>query len=206
MSPVAGLDASLPTGHALLDALRAGDEDAFVTLLAEEGPTMLRLAMAYVGSQAVAEEVVQETWLAMLIGLPGFEGRSSIRTWLYSILTNRAQSRGTSEHRRRSLPLEGAVADETAERFTTRGQWVEPPSHWDELPEERLLVAETLGVVDRAIERLPAAQRCVVELRDRQAWSSAEVCEALDLSEGNQRVLLHRARRRLRAALEEHLK
>ncbi len=195
----------------LVDALRDGDERAFASLIDQHAPAMLRLAQLHVPTRAIAEEVVQETWLAVVRGLDSFEGRSSLRTWIFRILLNKAKSLGLAEPR--NLPL-GDDGGEDAEgppvvdpaRFggMPRGYWSSPPNHWDELPEDRLLAKETLAVVERAVESLPRGQQAVLALRDLQHWSSAEVCEALDISEANQRVLLHRARCRVRTAIEEY--
>lgn len=190
---------------AVLEALRRGDEGAFADLVERLTPAMLRLAAAYVPNRAVAEEVVQDTWLAVVRGLGAFEGRSSLRTWVYRILLNRARSTGDRE--RRSVVAElGDDPPPERGRFAPSGAWSVPPTGWDEQPEDRLLAAETLGVVERAIAGLPFRQRLVVDLRDRQHLSAAEVGELLDLSDGNQRVLLHRGRRVVRAALEEDLR
>jgi RNA polymerase sigma-70 factor (ECF subfamily) len=194
----------------LLDGLRSGDEAAFESLIDRHTPAMLRLALFYVPSLAIAEEVVQETWLGVVRGLGSFEGRSSLRTWIFRILINRAKASGVAE--RRTLPLaaegdgdaEAHSVDPSRFRGLPRGYWSSPPNYWDDLPEDRLLAAETLAVIQRAMKSLPAGQQAVFELRDLQQWTSAEVCEALDLSEGNQRVLLHRARARVRSAIEEY--
>jgi RNA polymerase sigma-70 factor, ECF subfamily len=200
----------------LVDALRAGDEEAFVELVGLHGPTMLRVARLYVSSRAVAEEVVQETWLAVLTGVGRFEGRSSFRTWLFRILTNRALTRAVKEGR--SVPFsalsdEEVAADEPsvdASRF--RGQeerfadhWTSSPQRWSELPDARLMSRETLAVVERAAVSLPPAQRAVLILRDIVGWGADEVCEVLGISAANQRVLLHRARTKVRKAIERHL-
>jgi RNA polymerase sigma-70 factor (ECF subfamily) len=202
---------------ALLAALRRGDEYAFAHLLDRYGGRMLRLAMIYVPSRAVAEEVVQETWLAVLQGLSRFEGRSSLRTWIFRILTNRAKTRGEREGR--SLPfsaLEETAADAAepavaAERFLPAeherwpGHWASAPQAWDHVPEHHLLAQETRAYIDAAIMALPANQRIVITLRDIDGLAAAEVCSILTISESNQRVLLHRARSRIRGALEQYL-
>jgi RNA polymerase sigma-70 factor (ECF subfamily) len=176
---------------------------------------MLRDAQLYVRSRAVAEEVVQETWLAVLKGIGRFEGRSSLKTWIFRILTNTAKTRGEREGR--TVPfsaLAGAAEEEGAsvdpdrflgpeERFP--GHWSSPPSSWAGEPEERLLAGETLDVVQAAIDRLPPAQALVITMRDVEGFSSDEVRNALDISETNQRVLLHRARTKVRRALEEYM-
>ncbi len=197
----------------LVDALRGGDERVFASLIDKHTSAMLRLALLYVPTRAVAEEVVQETWLAVMRGVASFEGRSSLRTWIFRILLNKAKSSGLAE--RRNLPLDDLDGGGEAEgppvvdpaRFTglPRGYWSSPPSHWDELPEERLLARETLALVERAMASLPRSQRAVFELRDLQHWTAAEVCEALGITAANQRVLLHRARARMRTSVEEYL-
>ena len=197
----------------LVAALRAGDEAAFRDLIRLYGPGMLRVAQMYVSSRAVAEEVVQEAWLGVLKGIGRFEGRSSLKTWVFRIVANTAKTRGQREAR--SLPFsafgdddEGATV--SADRFLgdgTRfpGHWAAPPASWAPLPEGSLLADETMAVVQRAIDRLPPAQRAVLTLRDVEGLEADEVCNALDLTETNQRVLLHRARAKVRAALEEYL-
>ena len=197
----------------LVAALRAGDEDAFRKVVREWHPALLRVARIFVPSRALAEDVVQETWLRVLGALDRFEGRSSLRTWVFRILVNTAKTRAQREGR--TLPFSAlqdparvpeAAVDESRflpddhERFP--GHWAAPPRR---LPEERLLAAETREVIERAIEALPPAQRAVISLRDVEGWSSDEVCNALDLTEVNQRVLLHRARAHVRRALEEYL-
>jgi RNA polymerase sigma-70 factor (ECF subfamily) len=195
----------------LVDGLRAGDEAAFAALMRMHGAGMLRVARMYVSNRAVAEEVVQEAWLAVLKGINRFEGRSSLKTWLFRIVANTAKTRGVREAR--SAPF-SSFADEAAvspdrflggdERFP--GHWAVPPASWAGVPENRLLAAETMDVIRRAIERLPPSQRAVLELRDIEGLSADEVCNALDLTETNGRVLLHRARAKVRAALEEYLR
>ena len=201
----------------LVDALRAGDETAFAALIEDLSPALTAVALRYVGTRAVADEVVQETWVALLRGIDEFEGRSSLKTWVFSILVNVAMSRSRGE--RRSVPFScvGGSGDEERgptvdpERFIDspghrwQGHWAAAPSDWDALPEERLLAHETLDSVKRAIACLPERQHQVIVLRDVQGWSSQEVCDALMLSEANQRVLLHRARSKVRAAIEREL-
>jgi RNA polymerase sigma-70 factor (ECF subfamily) len=196
----------------LVSRLRAGDERAFEALVARHYSTMLAVAQTYVHTRAVAEEVVQEAWLGVLKGIDGFEGRSSLKTWILRILVNTAKTRGTREAR--SVPFASlAGEDEPAvepERFRGSddafpGHWRAYPADWRALPEEKLAAQETLRVVMRTIRELPPAQRAVISMRDVAGCSSEEVCAALDVSEGNQRVLLHRARARVRAALERHL-
>jgi RNA polymerase sigma-70 factor, ECF subfamily len=196
----------------LLAALKAGDEAAFAELVDRYHAGLVRLAMSYVRSRAVAEEVAQETWLGVIRGISGFEGRSSLRTWITRILVNQAKTRALRE--RRSVPLSslaGELGDGPAvdpDRFLNPqhpGGWLDPPQNWAGLPEERLLAAETRAKVLEAIEQLPPMQRRVITLRDVEGWDSAEMRDLLELSEVNQRVLLHRARSRVRAALEQYL-
>jgi RNA polymerase sigma-70 factor (ECF subfamily) len=198
----------------LLAALRAGDEQAFARLVEMYHGQMLRLAQMFVRSRAVAEEVVQEAWLGVLRGLDRFEGRSSLRTWIFRIVANTAKTRGERESR--SLPFSALAAEEddgpavAPERFQGPdgrfpGGWASFPEPWDEVPEQRLLSQETRALVDRTIAGLPAGQRAVITLRDVVGCSSEEVCNVLELSETNQRVLLHRARSKVRGALETYL-
>ena len=198
-----------------LEALRRGDEDAFRELVREHTPFLMRLVMMHVPSRAIAEEVVQDTWLAVLEGLDRFEGRSSLRTWIASIALNKARTRGTREGRILPFALlrrryeEGGGPAVDPDRFQGRrgerpGWWARPPEAWED-PERRLEAAETRDVMLRAISELPPRQREVITLRDLAGWDAGEVCNALDLTETNQRVLLHRARSKVRAALEEHL-
>ena len=187
----------------LLLGLRAGEEDAFLALVARHHATMLRLACSFVPSRAVAEEVVQDTWLGVLKGLDGFAGRSSFRTWLLRILVNRAQSAGARERRSVAVGDAGPVVD--ASRFDASGAWMSPPRHWIEDSDDRLLAEGLAERIDAALLDLPARQREVVMLRDVEQLSPVEVCEVLAISEGNQRVLLHRGRSRLRQALETEL-
>ena len=199
----------------LVAALLAGDEKAFIMLVDDYGPGMLKLARMYVRSAAVAEEVVQEAWLGVLNGLKRFEGRSSLKTWIFRILTNVAKTRGEREGR--SVPFSSLGDGEEAngpavdpDRFFPAGHeaaggWQYPPRSIGDVPEERLLSQETLAVIDRAIEGLPPAQRAVITMWDTQGLSSDEVCNVLDLTETNQRVLLHRARSKVRRALERYL-
>jgi RNA polymerase sigma-70 factor (ECF subfamily) len=201
----------------LCAALRRGDEAAFAKLVALYHAPLRRLALSYVRTAAVADEVVQETWLGVIRGIQSFEERSSLKTWIFRILTNTAKTRAQRESR--TIPL-SAVAPTGGDehepavdpsRFLDQqharwpGHWASPPSRWDELPEEHLTGRETLEALKAAIESLPPAQRQVIVLRDVEGWDAEEVCELLDLSEGNQRVLLHRARSKVRQALEDHM-
>ena len=184
----------------LLGRLRCGDEGAFVILVQRHRPTMLRLAAGYVPSQAVAEEVVQETWLGFLRGLDRFEERSSVRTWLFRILVNRARTAGTRE--RRSLAVGDVEAAVDGARFDSAGGWCAPPQPWTDLVDDRLVAQDMADRVRTALSDLPGRQREVVTLRDIEGLSSEEVCDVLDISDANQRVLLHRGRSRLRQLLE----
>ena len=209
----AGTDEDEP----LLLALRRRDEQAFATLVDRYHARLVRLACLFVANQAVAEEVAQETWIGVLQGIDRFEGRSSFRTWLFRILTNQAKRRGQREAR--SMPFAAfcsqADADdgETAvapERFLPAGDewaghWVSYPHDWRETPEERFLSHETRALVQQAIDALPLNQRIVITLRDVEGLPAAEVCNALAISENYQRVLLHRARSKVRGQLEHHL-
>ncbi len=187
----------------LVARLRAGEEQAFVALAARHHAAMLRLARTYVASQAIAEEVVQDTWLAVLRGLGGFAGRSSFRTWLLAILVNRARSTGVREHRSVAVGDAGPVVDRS--RFDTSGAWMSPPQHWVEDSDDRMLAEGVAERIQSVLQDLPERQREVVMLRDVDGLSGQEVCEVLQISEANQRVLLHRGRSRLRAALEAEL-
>jgi len=194
------------TDAQLLSALRAGDERAFVTLVHRHHAAMLRLASSFVPNVAVAEEVVQDTWVGVLRGIDGFEGRSSFRTWLFRILVNRARTAGARERRTIAVGDTGAVGDTeaavAASRFDGGGSWVSPPEHWIEEVEDRLEAGKLADFLRTAIDDLPDRQRRVVTLRDIEGLSSEEVCSVLEISESNQRVLLHRGRSRLRQAIE----
>jgi RNA polymerase sigma-70 factor (ECF subfamily) len=200
--------------HALVERLRARDEGAFMDLVERWSPSMLRVARMYVPTQAVAEDVVQETWLGVLTGIDRFEERSSLRTWVFSILVNRARTRG--ERERRTLPFaslareesEGDFAAVDADRFIHEGAqlgaWAAPPVRWWEEPERALDSSEAVARIEAEIEKLPETQRLVITMRDVLGMSSEDVRSALDLSETNQRVLLHRARSKVRAGLEDY--
>ena len=195
-----------PEDASLVEGLRAGDEAAFRALMREYGGAMLRVAQMYVSSRAVAEDVVQDAWIGVLRGIGRFEGRSSLKTWLFRIVANTAKTRGVREAR--SIPFTSLGDDSEGsvdpDRFLGSGERF--PGHWAVPPEGRVLAAEAMGVIDRAIEALPPAQRAVITLRDIQGLSSEEVRNALDLTETNQRVLLHRARSKVRSALEEYMR
>jgi RNA polymerase sigma-70 factor (ECF subfamily) len=199
-------DAPARPGEAeLVASLLQGDEAAFEDLVDQHHDTMLRVARLFVRTPDVAEEVVQETWMAILKALPTFEGRSSLRTWMFRILFNRARTRAKREGR--TLPF-SAVGDNDAgppgePPFDAQGLWSQPPRPWEAL--DRLEEAELHAQIERAIETLPPRQRTVITLRDLKGWTSAEVCNALGISETNQRVLLHRARAKVRDALDDTL-
>jgi RNA polymerase sigma-70 factor (ECF subfamily) len=201
------------TEDRLLARLRAGDEAAFSALIDGYHASMVRIAQTYVHTRAVAEEVAQEAWLGVLKGLDSFEGRSSLRTWIFRILVNIARTRSKRESR--SVPFSSvAPADDDGpavepDRFQgpadpNPGAWSEPPRSWEGVPEERLLSKEVRAVIEQAIETLPESQRSVIVLRDVDGWSPEEVCNVLSISETNHRVLLHRARSKVRRALEQY--
>jgi RNA polymerase sigma-70 factor (ECF subfamily) len=200
---------------ALVAALREGDEAAFAELVRRHHASLRRVARGYVASDALADEVVQDTWLAVIAGIDRFQGRSSVKTWIYNILANIARTRGVRE--RRSLPF-SALAHQAGEdlepsvppeRFqgpsdTWPGHWSVPPCPWQD-PDRRLTSLEAREHLRRALATLPSVQQAVVTLRDVEGFGSEEVCAMLDLSAANQRVLLHRGRARLRAALEPYM-
>jgi RNA polymerase sigma-70 factor (ECF subfamily) len=197
--------------------LRAGDEAAFVALVDRHSSWMLRIARGYVTSHAVAEEAVQDAWLSVVRAIHGFEGRSSVRTWLFVIVVNAVKRRAAKE--RRTVPY-AEVADgseepverrELADRFFDWGHprwagcWTSAVRDWRQLPEEHAISVDLRRHIECAADRLPAAQRTVFVLRDIEGWRARDVCSALDLSESNQRVLPHRARLKVRASLERIL-
>lgn len=204
-----------PSDTRLVEALKARDEAAFRDLVREHHDALVRVATIYVRSRAVAEEVVQETWLAVLNGIDRFEGRSSLKTWIFRILSNIAKTR--AEREGRVIPL-STLADPAAVpepavppgRFrpaydpSRPGWWAAPPEEW-ELPEDQLLRSELRGRLQAAIEELPPSQRAVITLRDVLGWPADEVCNALAVSATNQRVLLHRARSKVRRGLEDYM-
>ena len=197
----------------LVDRLRAGDEDAFAWLLDRYDGPLRRLARTFVATAHAADEVVQETWLAVVEGIDRFEQRSSLKTWIYRILMNKARTRGVRD--KRSVPFSALTAAESttfpSEDFLPPdhpqwpGHWARSPRAWDELPAERLEAAETVARVRAAIESLPRLHRQVITLRDVDGCSPDEICAVLDLTPANQRVVLHRARARVRAALAAYL-
>jgi RNA polymerase sigma-70 factor, ECF subfamily len=207
-------EAALPDDQSLVEALQRGEESAFVALVEAYQGLLVRLAMPYVAHRAMAEDVVQETWLGVLRGLDRFEARSSLKTWICRILVNRARTRAQRDGRLvpfSSFTAPDAEADEPVvdpSRFHTsghnQGHWMSMVQSWDDLPEESLLSDETRERVRAAIEALPANQRTVITLRDVEGWQAPDVCAALEISEANQRVLLHRARGKVRQALERY--
>jgi RNA polymerase sigma-70 factor, ECF subfamily len=210
-------DLHLLDDERLLEALREGDEMAFMALVDRYGALMLRVAGMYVRTPAVAEEVVQEAWLGVLEGIHRFEGRSSLKTWIFRILSNRAKTRGEREARCTPFSSLGGGGEDDdgpavdADRFlgpddpVWPGHWAAAPRDWSTVPDVRLLARETLDRIRAAIAELPDRQQEVIVLRDVEGWSAEEVCQALGVSEVNQRVLLHRARSKVRGALERYL-
>ncbi|MGH9888338.1 MAG: RNA polymerase sigma factor, partial [bacterium] len=193
----------------LMARLRAGDEAAYTEMVRRHHGALVRVASAYVRSASLAEEVAQDAWLAVLNGLSRFEGRSSFRTWLFTIAANLAKTRGKREAR--CVPFSALTREDEegettpdADRFLADGHWAESPTEWRD-PEQRLDSSETLALVQAAVDALPETQRTVITLRDVQGLDSAEVCRLLEISEGNQRVLLHRARGKVRRALAVEL-
>jgi RNA polymerase sigma-70 factor (ECF subfamily) len=184
----------------LLEGLRAGDEEAFVALVGRHNHALFFVARSFVPSDAIADEVVQDTWMAVVRGLSKFEGRSSIKTWLVSIAVNRARSTGARESR--ALPLSSSEAAVDPNRFDTNGHWITPPEYFMEDAEDRAIAGSLSESIHSSLEHLPESQRQVVTLRDIEGLDSKEVCQLLEISEVNQRVLLHRGRSRLRQDLE----
>jgi len=201
-----------PVTEVDLQALRRGEEVAYRTLVRECHSTLIRLALMYSPSRAIAEETVQETWIAVLGGLDGFAGRASLRTWICRILVRIAQRRAGVETRAQpfsTLADDHGFAAISPDSFVKTGwrtgRWVTVPEDWSRVPEDEVLSHELHDVVSVAIAELPQAQREVITLRDVEGWTSAEVCDLLDIQDGHQRVLLHRARSRVRIALERYL-
>jgi RNA polymerase sigma-70 factor, ECF subfamily len=212
---MSNLAAPIEDAH-MIERLRRGDESAFVALIERYNGALQRLAMLYVPSHAVAEEVVQETWLGVLQGIARFEGRSSLKTWIFRIMINRARTRGEREGR--SIPFsamepleaDGAEPAVDPDRFYPLGHedagwWSSHPRSWETIPETRLLARETRDLIEAAVADLPATQRAVITMRDIEGWESGDVCRMFGLTEANQRVLLHRARSKVRQALEQYL-
>ncbi|MGQ0603644.1 MAG: RNA polymerase sigma factor [Anaerolineales bacterium] len=198
-----------PDEQTLLAALRAGDEAAFMGLVERYHTSLVRLAATFVGSTAVAEDVAQETWAKALRSLNSFEGRSSLKTWLFRILTNTALTTAKREARTISFSdFESPDGDEPAvepERFLQNGEWAQHPQRWETGSAEDIAIRrETLAQVQQAIAALPETQRAVITLHDIEGWESKDICNVLAISETNQRVLLHRARSKVRRALEHY--
>jgi len=206
MATSTGARQGSPSDRQLVERLLKRDPAAFEALVDEHHDTMLRVAQAIVRSRSVAEEVVQETWVAVLRGLERFEGRSSLKTWIFRILTNRARTRVTRESR--SVPASALGREDDPvdlDRFDANGMWKAPPDRWRGTPEKSAVDREMGEELERAIEALPERQRMVLVLRDVQGWSSEEVRNVMDIGETNQRVLLHRARTKVRNALDAYL-
>jgi RNA polymerase sigma-70 factor (ECF subfamily) len=189
--------------RALLERLRAGDEHAFELLVARHDGALRRVARTFVRTDSAADDIVQETWLGVVGGLSGFEGRSTLRTWIFSILVNKARTRATRDAR--SLPFSAIEGDDEPAvepaAFAADGRWVSAPVRLEGDPETGLLSAELRGHLLQAVDQLSADQRAVITLRDLVGMPAQEVCDLLEISDGNQRVLLHRARARVRTAL-----
>jgi RNA polymerase sigma-70 factor (ECF subfamily) len=195
---------------ALLRALREGDERAFGVLVDRYHLPLLRYARAHVRNPAVAEELVQDTWLALVQGIGRFQGRSTLKTWLFHVLAHKVSERVRHDVRLPSSPLldEPAVAPERFqdERGRWPGHWATPPPDWSSLPDEHVAERELLDQIERLIAGLPPRQRTVLILRDIEGLSSADVCQVLGVTDGGERVLLHRARSRLRQGLEDYFR
>ena len=201
----------------IVHALQRGDEKVFSAVMEWYSGSLLRLAMAFVPSRAVAEEVVQETWMGVLEGIGRFEGRSSFKTWLFRILTNRAKTRGTRERRYEPFGLPGSDSDGDdgpsledslfVSEGPQAGHWADPPQGWEpDTPERALLSKECRAAIEEAINTLPTNQRQVITLRDVEGVSAEDVCNTLSISETNQRVLLHRARTKVRRVLDPYVR
>ena len=213
MQPVVRRSPPLAEDADIVAALRRGDEEVFATLVSEYSSSLLRLAQDFVPSRSVAEEVVQDTWLALLNGIDRFESRSSLKTWLFRILVYKAKARGAREAK--TVPFSSIVVDRTEraipeDRFRGNdnpwaGHWASPPIAVGSVPEQRILARELRDRIAAALEALPDIQRIVVKLRDVAGWEASEVCSELGLTDANQRVLLHRGRAKVRAALELYL-
>lgn len=216
MTRVASHQPALPSAQTeeereLLGRLRNGDRVAFAALVSTHGGALLRLAATFVKDRSLAEEVVQDAWLAALEHLEEFEGRASLRTWLFQIVANKARTRLTREGR--SVPFSALGnrddSDEPAvspDRFDQGGMWKDPPGRWSEENPERLAQgAQTRAAIERAVADLPDAQRAVITLRDIEGLETEEICNLLGVTVSNQRVLLHRARSKVRQALEKYM-
>lgn len=197
----------------LLERLRMGDEEAFMMLVNDYQTMLVRLARMYLSDAHLIDEAIQETWIGVLRGLDRFEGRSSLKTWIFSILMNRAKTLAQREIRHAHLLLhdeEDTRSTVPADRFyganmgDMSGEWVTIPRSWEDVPEQQLLSKETMHIIHQAIQTLPTNQREVITLRDLEQLSAPEVCNVMRISESNQRVLLHRARAKVRAALERY--
>jgi RNA polymerase sigma-70 factor (ECF subfamily) len=194
-----------------LAALQRGDEKVFVELVRQHQALMMRVALRYVRNRTVAEEVMQETWLGVLNGLERFEGRAALKTWIFRILTNRAITR--AEREGRAVPFSSLGDDGDDEPLVDPDRFRPESDRWaggwksfpEPLPEERLLERETLAMIEAAIAELPGRQHTVIVMRDVEGWTAEEVCQSLEISEANQRVLLHRARSKVRSCLESYL-
>lgn len=195
------------TDRELVAALRAGDESAFTEMVSLHHDGLLRVAKRILPAEGVAEEVVQETWVAVLRGLARFEGRSALKTWIYRILVNRSRTRARREGRVLPFSSMGTEEDDRLEpeRFDRNGKWKEPPKDWDDSPQGNLLKKEVAAEIEAAIQTIPPRQAMVLRMRDLQGMTSQEVCNVLEISETNQRVLLHRARHKVRSVLEGYL-
>lgn len=183
----------------LLERLHAGDERAFAELVDRYHSRLVRFAGTFVSNRQSAEDVAQDTWVAVIRGVERFEGRSSLQTWLYRICANRARTRGGTDHR--TVPVGGAEATVSPDRFGAGGAWADPPEPWSDI-DDRLSAEVLAPIALAAIGELPDLQQQVVTLRDVEGLTSRETCEVLSITEANQRVLLHRARARLRASIE----
>ena len=194
---------------AILKRLLAGDGSAFSELVATYHGSLLRLALTFVRDRGAAEDVVQETWLGVIKGLPSFERRSSLKTWIFQILVNRGRTRGVRDGRFVNFSALESPDDspsDLADRFSAGGRWIQPPASWQEAnPEDLLLRREVVGWLEEAIATLPPNQRSVVTLRDIEGVDAADICNILEISETNQRVLLHRGRAKVRAMVEQSL-
>jgi RNA polymerase sigma-70 factor (ECF subfamily) len=198
------------TDAAVLERLLAGDEAAFSELVAMYHGSLIRLALTFVGDRGAAEDVVQETWLGVIKGLRSFERRSSLKTWIFRILVNRGRTRAARDRRLVNFSALGEPDESPSDlidRFSANGRWIHPPPKWQEAnPEDLLVRREVVTCLEEAIASLPPNQRSVMTLRDLEGVDAANVCNILDISETNQRVLLHRARTKVRAMVDQSLK